>query len=222
MSFEELIKEKVNKKLNKNVEYLYLSKLDEEFKNLTDKHHEYFYISVFESKPWEVRCKKFFGLNSFKDAREFMETYSHKKNELEELQAKNSGFFHRRKYNELSKKIEELDEKAKFCQQAIELDDEWKEKKEEYEKDRISARLYEVKENTIRKVLKKNRNDPSVEEAFYNSIAKNGEVSSSYDGNGIVPIAYRVVDKEVKTMLMKTKYKDQINEVKSQFEDVKE
>lgn len=163
----------------------------------------------------DIITGEYYSDNDFLEMQKQVDSF--KKDYINLYEKAQKSLFHSKKY---FKELEQFEKDNKRKQKLLEKKREFNEYLAEigdYNIEEAGKELESIKRATIRKVLKDYREEPVVEDVFYESIKKDGqlEFSSFYDNCAIY--AYRFINSEVSKVLKRTKYKEKLDDVKNEF-----
>lgn len=212
MDFATLINTKTEEILNKNEEYQNILKLEDERKNLLREYDKCLYPSLYGYGPMYglEDCEK---EERFKRAQEVVDSYEKDKSEL--FAKMNKSLF-KKKYLREMDYLEKLTEVAR---RMLDVKKQYENAEKLWNDGGYTDRKNEIIEPAVLKVLKENRNEPVVENAFLKSIQEDGRYAISAAYSGFAFVAGNLINKEVTKMLMKTKYKEKLDDLKTQLEE---
>ena len=214
MRYDEFLEKKIKEKLEADKEYQNLIDLKLKKSELETKHALMFKVAMFTYRSsTEYHNDIYYGLIGFKDAYQFVNAGFEADKAV--LKAKrDKSIFRKKKYQ---KELDYLRKKYKFAEEAVKLDCSYSETKLKYNAAGGYTRQIEIEKRVAEEVVLENQNSPELQEAFLLSISKDGH-AFSYQGESCDD-ALEYIDKKVQNMLAKTKYKEKLDDLKSQFSE---
>ena len=210
MTFKELIEKEVKEKLKDSKEGERLAQLTEQKRELNN-----LYYNIRSRNLFPLFTKSKYDIYDFSDAQKFVDEYEGLREELVEKNKK--AIFKRKTINQ----IKYIDEKYIYCMEKLKELKKYEDAKQDYGNG--DKEILDIKYKIIRQILKENRDEPVVEDAFIASIRKDGDSghvnNGTYDEIAYDETAYEIIDLEVTKMLMKTKYKEKLDDLKTQLEE---
>jgi len=209
MDFAKLIKTKVDEILEKDKDYQDYQKDKTYVMDIVDQYNKEFK----EGYHGNDTLREQFGFMHYADILTFKITkYPAEKEWLEKQMAK--AIFGKKK---LAAELAALKDKKQYADKIINLKEEADRVRKNYEIKGIDKKIKDAESSAVRQVLIENRNEECVEDAFMNSIRKDGCTNMGRYYNGLVSMAYDMIDEEVQKMLKKTKYKEKLDDLKNQL-----
>lgn len=209
MDFAKLIKTKVDEILEKDKNYQDYQKDKTYLMDVVDQYNKEFK----EGYHGNEILRKQFGFMHYADILTFKITeYPVEKERLEKKMAK--VIFGKKN---LTAMLAALEDKNKYADKIVGLKEEADRARKDYEIKGVDKKIEAAESSALRQVLIENRNEECVEDAFMNSIRKDGCTNMGRYYNGLVSMAYDMIDDEVQKMLKKTKYKEKLDDLKNQL-----
>ncbi len=209
MEFKTLIKTKVDEILEKDKDYQDYQKDKTYVMDVIDQYKKEFK----EGYHGNDTLREQFGFMHYADIITFKNViYPAKESSLEKKLAK--AIFGKKK---LIDELAALEDKKQYADKILNLHEEADRARKDYEIKGIEKKIEDAENKAIRQVLIENRNEECVEDAFMNSIRKDGCTNMGRYYNGLVSMAYDMIDDEVQKMLKKTKYKEKLDDLKNQL-----
>lgn len=209
MDFAKLIKTKADEILEKDKDYQDYQKDKTYLMDVVDQYNKEFK----EGYHGNEILRKQFGFMHYADILTFKITeYPAEKEWLEKRMAK--AIFGKKN---LTAMLAALEDKNKYADKIVGLKEEADRARKDYEIKGVDKKIEAAESSALRQVLIENRNEECVEDAFMNSIRKDGCTNMGRYYNGLVSMAYDMIDDEVQKMLKKTKYKEKLDDLKNQL-----
>lgn len=209
MEFKTLIKTKVDEILEKDKDYQDYQKDKTYVMDVIDQYKKEFK----EGFHGNDILREQYGFMYYADIITFKNvTYPARESSLEKKLAK--AIFGKKK---LAAELAALKDKKQYADKILNLKEEADRVRKNYEIKGIDKKIKDAESSAVRQVLIENRNEECVEDAFMNSIRKDGCTNMGRYYNGFVSMAYDMIDEEVQKMLKKTKYKEKLDDLKNQL-----